>query len=899
MTESEAINDNTMIMKRMILPLLTMALLMAAPLTSKAQQGVQNYVSSSGYVIFNAPFYNTGTDGYAFDFENDYVEGRLVNWDVIDADGDSYNWMLSPIGEGYGRNGSDGVLMSYSYSNYSGALNPDNYLVSPKLSITSSNHYVAFYAAALDEAYPADHFGLAVSTTGTNVTDFTMVQEWTMTAKQGNWYEYTVNLNNYVGQEVYIAIRHFNSQDNFCLCLDDVFVGPQEKDPLIDCSISLDGVIIAQGVTGMQYLHNTEGFEDGSAHETTVTATYQSGACLAKTTHWTFRSSQHFQGSPTGLQANSDGSTVTLSWTLPMMTSSYAVDELFYDFADSTFSDLTLIDANNDGYNFRIYPYGGYGSGKCLKSDSWMAGNIGNLNPDNFLVLPRVTATENTVFSFMAVDSDMPGIAPDPEHFGVAVSVSGNTNAADFTMVQEWNSTGTYTEYSVDLSAYAGQQIYVAIRHFNTTGECYYLYVDDIKITGVEAEITRPAKGALVYANGELVAMLNHGETSFTHRVNRYDVDYCIRVIQEGSKEDGTYFALATPQCADAEVECLSAKNLSADWNGQKVTLSWERDIFIDFEDDPQGWSLLDADGDGYSFGIYMGGGMNPDGSVNTTNTNACLSSFSYMNGIGDLNPDNYAFMPKVKILPNASIEFYASGYDASYPNEPIAVSVASADGLNITDVQSFTTSYPYQRYKVDLSAYAGQEVFLGFHHRSNVSAFAVVIDNITVTNAVWAGTVSETVRYHVYRSFDGTNYNLIGYADGDAVSYDDNDIQSVHCYYKVTAVNAMPGNETCESAPAMAVDGIHDYVTVQTDGVNELNADAKVYPNPTHGQVTIEAEGLNHVMVLNSLGQTVYDAPIHANQMALDLSQYGTGMYLIRISSEKGVGVKRISVVK
>ena len=804
---------------------------------------------------------------------------------------------LSPTGEGYGHNGSDGVVMSYSYSNYSGALNPNNYLVSPKLAITANNHYVTFYASALDESYPADHFGLAVSTTGTQASDFTMLQEWTMTAKQSNWYEYTVDLNAYVGQEVYIAIRHFNSQDNFCLCVDDIFVGPQSHDPLVNCNIALDGNMVANNITGTQYLLDTEGFANNSAHTTTVTATYQSGATLTKSTDWIFRSADNFQGSPTGIHTSSDGSAVTLSWTLPMMNSSFTVDELLYDFADSTMSDLTLIDANHDGYNFKIYPYGGYGSGKCLKSESWVTGNVGALNPDNFVVLPRLTPHEGATFSFMAVDANMPGIAPDPEHFGVAVSTSGNTNSSDFTMIQEWNSTGSYTEYSVDLSAYVGQQIYVAIRHFNTTGETYYLYVDDIRVTNVEAEITRPAKGALVYANNELIAMLNHGETSFTHSVNRYDIGYCIRVIQEGSKDDGTYYALAAPQCANANVECVAPKNLSGEWNGQKVVLSWERDIFINFEDDPRGWSMLDANGDGYNFGIYMGGGMNPDGSVNTTNTNACLSSFSYINGIGDLNPNNYAFMPKVKILPNASIEFYASGYDPNYPNEPIAVSVASADGLTIADVQSFVTSYPYQKYTVDLSAYAGQEIFLGFHHQSNVGQYAVVIDNITVTNAVWAGTASETAHYYVYRSFDGSNYNMIGWADGDAVSYDDNDIQAVNCYYKVTAINSMPGNTTCESAPAMAADGIHDYVTVITAGVNELSADTKIYPNPTNGQVNIEVEGMNRVTVTNTLGQTVYDAPTDGNQTNLDLSQYGTGMYLIRISLESGASVKRVSV--
>lgn len=872
-------------MRKITLLSLLTVFIMLASVEARAQQGVQNYVSASGYVIFNAPFYNTGTDGYAFDFENDYVDGLLNNWKTIDADGDSYNWMLSPIGEGYGHNGSNGVVMSYSYSNYSGALNPDNYLVSPQLSITANNHYVTFYGSALDENYPADHFGLAVSTTGTNASDFTMLQEWTMTSKQGGWHEYTADLASYVGQNVYIAIRHFNSQDKFCLCVDDIFVGPQTKDPLVNCSISLDGTIVANNIAGIQYLLNTDGFANNSSHTTTITATYQSGATLSKETAWTFRSSDSFQGSPTGLHANSDGNSVKLSWTLPMMTVPYTVDELFYDFADSTMSDLTLIDANHDGYNFKIYPYGGYGSGKCLKSESWVTGNVGSLNPDNFVVLPRVTASENTVFSFMAVDADMPGIAPDPEHFGVAVSTAGNTNASDFTMIQEWNSTGSYTEYSVDLSAYAGQQIYVAIRHFNTTGETYYLYVDDIRITGVEASITRPAKGAMVYANGELLATLNHGETSFTHSVNRYNSEYCIRVIQEGSKDNGTYFALAAPQCASAQINCVGAENLQGDFDGDKVTLSWQRNIFIDFEDDPQGWSFLDGDGDGLVFGIYAAGGMDPNGTPNTSGTNASLTSFSYNNEIGELNPDNYAFMPMTKVLPNARMEFYAAGFDPNYPTETFGVVVASSDGLNINMIQQWTTSYPYSRYTVDLSSFAGQEVFLGFRHFTTVAAYALCIDNITVVNAIWSGTASTTDHYNIYRSSDGANYNLIGYADGNATSYTDNDIQSVNQYYKVTAINTVSGGNYCESDPIT----IH----ITTDGIDEVYSDVCVYPNPTNGIVNIKAEGIQNIVVMNALGQKVLETI--DNQ--IDLSQFGNGIFMLRIETENGINTQRIMV--
>ncbi len=573
-----------------------------------------------------------------------------------------------------------------------------------------------------------------------------------------------------------------------------------------------------------------------------------------------------------------------------MMNSSYVVDELFYDFADTTLSDITVIDANGDGLNFYACTYGGYGSGPCLRSNSWQGQA---LNPDNFAVLPRLIATANTELSFVAKDADQPGIAPDPEHFGVAVSTASNPTASSFTMVQEWNSQHSYTDYNVDLSAYAGQQIYVALRHFNTTGETYYLNIDNISITNIEASVIRPAKGALVYANGELIAMLNHGEESFTHNVNRYDSEYCIRVIQEGSKTDGTYYALAAPQCATAQLDCIAPKNLAANYDGNRVTLTWERDIFIDFEDDPQGWSFLDADGDGSVFGIYAAGGMEPNGSVNTTGTNASLVSFSYNNDYGPLTPDNYAFMPLTKILPNASVEFYAAGFDPSYPAETFSFMVASEDGMNIVPLGTWTTSNPYQKYTVDLSGYAGSRVFLGFRHHSAEAAYALVIDNITVRNAVWSGTASVTERYNIYRSFDNVNYTLIGIADGDATSYDDNDIQNVNQYYKVRAVNTVAGGQTCESNPAMAADGIHDYVYAQTLGIAEIDSNVKIYPNPTSGVVNIEAEGIRNIVVMNALGQTVFETV----ENRIDLSQFGTGIFMLRITTEQGSSVQKVMV--
>lgn len=887
-------------MKIRFLPFVAMALLMTVPFGTKAQTGVENYVSASGYVLYHAPSVYSPNGAYAWDFEQDFEDSHVMDWLLIDADGDSHNWQLPVVG-GMGHNGSDGMMVSYSYDNVTASpLAPNNYMVSPRLTLPADGGIISFWACAMDESYAAEHFAVAVSTTVNNDPQaFTTLQEWTLTAKdqqnrQGNWHNYSVDLSNYGGQEVYLAIRHFNSVDKFAICVDDIFIGDDNATALTGCDILLDGQTVATNHHGTHYLLNTSGFADGSSHSTTIRAHYQSGVTVENTRNWTFRSGNHFQGSPDGLQAQSDGLTVQLSWTLPTMSAPFPIDGLFYDFADSTLMDLTLIDANHDGQNFRVYPYGGFGGGIGLRSFSWMNGP-GALNPDNYIVTPRLTATANTVISFKACDADMPGIAPDPEHFGVAVSTTGNSNPADFTMVQEWNSVGTYTEYSVDLSAYAGQDIYIAIRHFNTTGETYFLCVDDIKVTGIEAQVMRPAIGALVYANNELLAVLNHGESSFTHYVNRYTTQYCIRIIQEGSRETGDYYALAAPQCADAELDCLAPKNLKAENLGDKVRISWERELYTSFEEDPEGWTFLDADGDGANFGIYAAGGMNPDGSVNTS-YNPALVSFSYINGQGALRPDNYAFMPKIKVLENAKMTFFAAGYDPSYPTEHFGVAVASGDGLEVATIAEWDSRNPYQEYTVDLSAYAGQELFLGFRHFTTVSNFALCIDNITVTNVVWAGTASQVYGYHVYRSTDGQNYELIGTPTGPTMHFDDNECAAATYYYQVTAINTIPGG-SCESAPAMAVDGIHDYVTAHTDGLDETETPVAVYPNPAHDRITVVADGLLRVTLVNTLGQTVCDLSANDASLVVDLSGYEAGLYVLRIGTVEGTVVKRIVV--
>jgi len=80
---------------------------------------------------------------------------------------------------------------------------------------------------------------------------------------------------------------------------------------------------------------------------------------------------------------------------------------------------------------------------------------------------------------------------------------------------------------------------------------------------------------------------------------------------------------------------------------------------------------------------------------------------------------------------------------------------------------------------------------------------------------------------------------------------------------------------------------------------VNEYGLEAKVYPNPTNGIVSIEAQGIQRLTVVNALGQTLYDRETEGDKAQIEMNQFGVGTYLIRIQTNEGILVKRVNVMQ
>ena len=170
---------------------------------------------------------------------------------------------------------------------------------------------------------------------------------------------------------------------------------------------------------------------------------------------------------------------------------------LYEDFEEGMPEGWTTVDVDGDGFNWTmatdvmVAGYGHNGSADCLLSQSY-ASSYGALTPNNWIITPAIELPSDASvidLQFYAVAQD--ASYPD-EHYAVYVSTT-TTDPSDFTLL--WEETmdanggahraqGVWGEKNTNLTAYAGQTVYIALRHFGTT-DMFYLNVDDFAVYAV------------------------------------------------------------------------------------------------------------------------------------------------------------------------------------------------------------------------------------------------------------------------------------------------------------------------------------------------------------------------------------------------------------------------------
>ena len=142
----------------------------------------------------------------------------------------------------------------------------------------------------------------------------------------------------------------------------------------------------------------------------------------------------------------------------------------------------TIRDDDGDGYNWEWMDASGsnynvYEGTHCMASASYQNSAFGGgtaLNPDNWLISPAFTAGSTVTFWYAGQD---PNYAAEP--FGVYVIANGTTSDE----LGHFTASNTYQQGSVDISAYAGQTVQVAFRHYGVT-DMFRLNLDLVEVSG-------------------------------------------------------------------------------------------------------------------------------------------------------------------------------------------------------------------------------------------------------------------------------------------------------------------------------------------------------------------------------------------------------------------------------
>jgi hypothetical protein len=163
----------------------------------------------------------------------------------------------------------------------------------------------------------------------------------------------------------------------------------------------------------------------------------------------------------------------------------------FYDdFEDQDISDWTLSDDDGDTLTWGMYSIGTPQSNPvAITSQSWSSTATPNeLTPDNWAVSPSIDLTSVVAPITLEWKVQASAASWDLEEYSVYVSTSSATGTlvtSPTTFNEIYNDpadAGSSYTRTLDLSAHAGQTVYVGLRHWNCTNQ-EWLSIDDINVT--------------------------------------------------------------------------------------------------------------------------------------------------------------------------------------------------------------------------------------------------------------------------------------------------------------------------------------------------------------------------------------------------------------------------------
>lgn len=385
-------------------------------------------------------------------------------------------------GTGHGRNGSADMVISGSFCSNSQvspsafsnhAIEPDNYLVSPQITLGGT---ISFWAKGMDPADCAEKFGVFYTTNynANNPTNATWTQVGSYQIATAEWTQYIFDLGSLSGTG-YVAIRHWDCYDQDLLCVDDIVLTAPGGD-WIEKTIS----------SGTSY--NLTGLSMLTTYQVEVKVGNGNNAKWYGTSFTTPSNNPV----PSEVSANPVGTqTATINWW--GLGDSYLLEyrkdakdgpQYFYDDFEDGITQWTTFKGSNGSGNSNLtggtvptaYKFSAHSGTKIVYASSWSSAD-GDYQANNYLVTPKILIGKKVKFWVRS----NPGY---PDKYEVLLSTGGNA-LADFTITLQGLTAApaedAWTRISITVpDQYVDKEGYIAIHHNMYGGN--FLCIDDFGV---------------------------------------------------------------------------------------------------------------------------------------------------------------------------------------------------------------------------------------------------------------------------------------------------------------------------------------------------------------------------------------------------------------------------------
>ncbi len=410
-----------------------------------------------------------------------------VGWEIYTLLDDSQNW-----GVNLWQNHTPGGTQSAFHNNTSGENPVDNWLVTPQLSIGSDGfHHLSFWSY-LGNGWAYKKNSLLISTGSPDPADGDYVEKWAGISNDGwIWAHFFINLEDYIGEDIYIAFRYEGDQWGHTWNVDDVAL--VDDSPAINLSenevsqaVALNGVgsksfeIGNGGIQTLSYEIEIEYLEsDGWLTVSPLNGDIESQSIVEITVDF----------DADGLDVGTYSANLNITSndpadpTVTVVVTFDVIDVNAYPFVEDFESEdlvfppigWTRYDLDGDETDWALSWYNNTPGGNYSALH-----NYGWTPQDGWLVTPQITVPTEGFFylSFWS-------LVGDAQFYGknsVLISTgSGNPNGGDF--VEVWTvaeETIEWKQYFINIEDYAGQDIFIAFRY---EGEyAHYWAIDDISL---------------------------------------------------------------------------------------------------------------------------------------------------------------------------------------------------------------------------------------------------------------------------------------------------------------------------------------------------------------------------------------------------------------------------------